>query len=174
MQIKGPVVSHPTLTRRIPCDTPVNHSFCTSFALTMRQAIKCWLDCWPDFWIAECAALSLSSGSILGICWLLYHFDGTPNRKWHDVPLNAAVSTLTTLARGMILMVMASCLGQYKWIWFKQQLRPLTDFELINEASRGPAGSMRLLGETAWNFSLGRSKWRNQGYALLQHQQWTY
>ncbi|TLD28051.1 hypothetical protein E2P81_ATG06397 [Venturia nashicola] len=69
-----------------------------------------------SFLARECAAPSLSSASITGICWLLYHFDGTVNRKWHDITLNAVDSSLTTLAQGLTLLVMAACSSQYKWI----------------------------------------------------------
>lgn len=138
----------------------------------MQQCVKRWLDHWPDLWLAECATLSLSFWSILGICWLLHRFDGTPNRKWNNVTLNAAVSTLTTLARGMVLLAMAACLGQYKWIWFNQQHRPLSGFEIINEASRGLAGSVRLMVKTTWRFFVRQTKWRRQVYVLLRNLQW--
>ena len=139
----------------------------------MRQTIKRWLDNLPateNTWFAECYALSLSLASIMGICSLLHHYDGTPNRKWNHVTLNAAVSTITTFSRSMILLAMASCLGQFKWIWFQKQHRPLPDFEFISEASRGPAGSMRLLLRTIWRSVSFRRRHRgHQGYVLLQH-----
>jgi hypothetical protein len=82
---------------------------------------------------------------ILSACYILWRNDGAPVRTWHNITLNAAVSILATLTRGMILISTASCLGQYKWIWFKEQRRPLPDFEVINEASKGPTGALRLL-----------------------------
>jgi hypothetical protein len=121
--------------------------------LPMLSSVKGWLARLPateNLWFAECCALFYSLGSIFGIFALLFTYNGTPNREWNNVTLNAVVYTLTTFSRSMILLAMASCSGQYKWIWFNEQPRPLPDFEVINEASRGPAGSLSLLLRTTW------------------------
>ncbi|KAJ0341233.1 hypothetical protein COL154_008993 [Colletotrichum chrysophilum] len=36
-------------------------------------------------------------------------------------------------------------LSQYKWNWYKKSPRPLADFRVFDEASRGPWGSLKLL-----------------------------
>jgi len=111
----------------------------------------------PDTWFAEASALCISVCALAGIYGLLKHYNGKPVVAWHQVTLNAAVSTLATLARTLMLLAVASCLGQCKWIWFNKQLEPLPDFELINEAARGPSGAFRLLLRTILKATL-RSK----------------
>ncbi|OCK99405.1 uncharacterized protein K441DRAFT_652915 [Cenococcum geophilum 1.58] len=120
--------------------------FIRSSALSsMMNCIKTKWSKSPDTWFAEASALCISVCALAGIYGLLKHYNGKPVVAWHQVTLNAAVSTLATLARTLMLLAVASCLGQCKWIWFNKQLEPLPDFELINEAARGPSGASRLL-----------------------------
>jgi len=114
-------------------------------AKAMKQYLLDAISTTPNTWFAESMALSVSFFSLLGICSLLQRYDRTPVVEWHRVNLNAAVSALATLSRGMMLLSTASCLGQLKWIWFNEKLQPLHDFEIINEAARGPSGALRLL-----------------------------
>lgn len=125
-----------------PREQHLNHS------LTSEKMMNCIKTKWsksPDTWFAEASALCISVCALAGIYGLLKHYNGKPVVAWHQVTLNAAVSTLATLARTLMLLAVASCLGQCKWIWFNKQLEPLPDFELINEAARGPSGASRLL-----------------------------
>ncbi|KAF2792355.1 hypothetical protein K505DRAFT_210984, partial [Melanomma pulvis-pyrius CBS 109.77] len=44
-----------------------------------------------------------------------------------------------------LLVPVASCIGQLKWLWFKAKPRKTTDLERFDMASRGPEGSLKLL-----------------------------
>lgn len=101
-----------------------------------------------DTWRLECVAIGASIMSLTTIVILLARYDGTPILEWHGITLNATVSSLSTVVRGMLLLSVGSCLSQFKWIWFNKRLQPLPDFEKINEAARGPLGSLRLLVHT--------------------------
>jgi len=44
------------------------------------------------------------------------------------------------------MIPIGAAIGQLKWIWFAQKERPLADFQTFDEASRGPIGSLKLIG----------------------------
>lgn len=64
------------------------------------------------------------------------------------ITLNAFISVLVRVASAALLIPVTEALGQLKWIWFKERSRRLHDFELFDEATRGPWGSMILLFRT--------------------------
>ena len=85
--------------------------------------------------------------SLVTILVLLLHYDGEPQFQWHGVTLNAVVSVLATVARIGLVVPVAESLAQWKWMWFSKEPRPLVDFELLDDASRGSRGSLLLLWE---------------------------
>lgn len=44
-----------------------------------------------------------------------------------------------------MLFAVSSAMGQVKWDWIREQHRPLRDLDLLDEASRGPLGSIEML-----------------------------
>jgi len=99
-----------------------------------------------DKWYAESFALAIAAASLSSAGILLYYYDKKPITEWNNkLTLNATISVLATLARTMMLVSTATCLSQYGWIWFKGEMYPLADFELITQASRGPGGSLKML-----------------------------
>lgn len=85
----------------------------------------------------------------------------TPCRSGRPVPelpdivnLNAIVSTLSAAAKSSLLYGVSAALGQAKWSWYYGPKKRLNDFEVLDEASKGPLGSVQmLLGGTI--FSVG-------------------
>lgn len=61
------------------------------------------------------------------------------------VNLNAIVSTLATTSGSLMLFSISAAMGQAKWDWVSEQARTLRDLELLDEASRGPLGSFKML-----------------------------
>ena len=57
---------------------------------------------------------------------------------------NAIVSALATASKTSLLCAVTGAIGQLKWCWFEQE-RKLYDLQALDEASRGPAGSLALL-----------------------------
>ena len=90
--------------------------------------------------------LSFSIISFLAILLVLYHYDQS---KTPDLPryltLNTIVAILTTASRSSLLCMIGTSMGQLKWIWCRQQKRPLYDLQAFEDASRGPWGSMPIL-----------------------------
>ena len=96
----------------------------------------------------ELLALVLGAASMGGMIWLLAYYDDKPIFEWHHVTLDAEVSVLSAIVRGILLISVGSCLSQFRWIWFNEKPQPLPDFEIISNAAHGPVGSLRLLWRT--------------------------
>ena len=79
------------------------------------------------------------------IIGVLPAFDTKSVPEWpYGITLGALVSVLATIATVGLAEPLAAGLGQTKWIWYTKE-RGLADFELVDEASRGPIGSIWLV-----------------------------
>lgn len=68
-----------------------------------------------------------------------------PQPEWASkITLNMVISLLTTLSWGFMMYVVASCISQLKWNYFTGRHR-LFDFEVFDQASRGPMGAANFL-----------------------------
>ena len=93
-----------------------------------------------DTFNAACALLIFGS-----VVTILAVFDGQPNPQFqYGITLNALISVLATVGTFTIMIPCSDALGQLKWNWFMKG-RPLLDFHLIDNASRGPMGSLVLI-----------------------------
>lgn len=75
---------------------------------------------------------------------LSVRFNHTSIVEWNGISLNAVFALIATVLKGLIAFTISDCLGQAKWIWLSQQ-RSLNDFALIDQSSRGPLGSLKML-----------------------------
>ena len=73
-------------------------------------------------------------------------YNGCPIFNWHGVTLNAVIAVLSVVIKASLTSVLATCLGQWKWITFSKGKNPLIDFEKIDHASRGSLGFFSILG----------------------------
>ena len=90
-----------------------------------------------------------SVASIAAIGILLAHYNGQPVLGWKGVTLNAIIAVFFAMSKAMLAFTLSECLGQAKWIWVSWQQRPLIDLDLIDQGSRGPLGSCKLLAKPA-------------------------
>ncbi|KAI5862008.1 hypothetical protein GGS23DRAFT_574130 [Durotheca rogersii] len=87
---------------------------------------------------------------------VLGRFDGQPTSTWPNtvLTLNGLIAILATLCRASFMLPVAAALSQAKWNRFTdprdQKYHRLDDFQLFDDASRGPWGSVHLL----WRFRL--------------------
>lgn len=101
-----------------------------------------FIDLW---WLAEILACCISIACIVAIAIMLQLHDGQPFSSWtFYFSINTVISTLGTAARASILFAISAGISQYKWVWSKRGGRLVT-FEAIDNASRGPYGSLRLI-----------------------------
>lgn len=102
-----------------------------------RTVIHIWL--WE--WLAWLVAL-LATAAIVGVLVAFDH-KSIPDWPW-GITLGALVSVLATIATVGLAEPLAAGLGQARWLWYTKE-RQLADFELIDNASRGPVGSAWLV-----------------------------
>lgn len=99
---------------------------------------------WKAWKLELCALVgALLSFAIMVV--VLAIFDGRPIFDWKNVTLNAIISVLSVTMKASLTFAIAELIGQWKWILFSRAERPLTDFDRIDMASRGPWGSLRVL-----------------------------
>lgn len=104
----------------------------------------------PHFrdWYWEIIAAVFSFACVVAIVVLLKTYQGKSLASWHfyhDITLNTLVALLSTLSRTALIVPVASCISQLKWVHSMSSPRPLREFQILDEASRGPWGSLTLI-----------------------------
>ena len=90
---------------------------------------------------------ALCMGAVIGV--LIYLKDDSLS-KWTlaektGLTLNTYISILSKMAGAALILPVSEALGQLKWSWFLEHSKQMWDFEIFDNASRGPWGSMLLL-----------------------------
>lgn len=98
-------------------------------------------------WLLETVSLSISAICMVLIVAVLIYLKDRPLNKW---PLESSgvtiVATLSRISSAALLLPVYEALGQLKWSWFfEDQSKKIWDFEIFDNASRGPWGSFQLL-----------------------------
>ena len=97
-------------------------------------------------WNLELLALISSAVSLSALIILLARQDGQPLSTWTlPLSLNKVVSLLLVIIKTPLAFVVGTCLGQGKWAWFFKRQGPRSAFVAIEEAGRGPLGSLTLM-----------------------------
>ncbi|KAI5917285.1 hypothetical protein F4810DRAFT_716590 [Camillea tinctor] len=97
-------------------------------------------------WLWELGAVCVSVSCMVAIIAILFMTSGKALSAWSfPIAPNSLVSVFSTLAKSALMVSVAACLGQLKWIYFGQKRRELSDFEAFEEASRGPWGALMFL-----------------------------
>jgi hypothetical protein len=101
-------------------------------------------------WLLELVSWLFSAvcmGAVVGV--LIYLKDDSLS-KWAlaektGLTLNAYISILSKMAGAALILPVSEALGQLKWSWFLEHSKQMWDFEIFDNASRGPWGAMLLL-----------------------------
>jgi hypothetical protein len=101
-------------------------------------------------WLLEILSWIFSAicmGAIIGV--LIFLKDDSLS-KWTlaektGLTLNTYISILSKMAGAALILPVSEALGQLKWSWFLENSKQMWDFEIFDNASRGPWGSMLLL-----------------------------
>lgn len=136
-------VSQPTDTKKPPSAAQrINEKYARSI-----ERIPSFLDKFRQWqWKFEIMLLLLSICSLLAIIVLLAVENGVPLESWHFyLSFNTIISVLGTISRSSLASAVGSCLAQEKWNWFRKRQDHLYIFDRIDNASRGPLGSFKLL-----------------------------
>lgn len=102
-------------------------------------------------WIWELLAIICSLVCMAAVVAILAKMQSQPLSHWtFPIALNATVAIFITAAKSMALLVIAACIAQSKWIFFKSTRRKLRELDYFESASRGPLGSLLLLYRVRW------------------------
>ncbi|KAK4222000.1 hypothetical protein QBC38DRAFT_428130 [Podospora fimiseda] len=102
---------------------------------------------WIRGWWREILSMAVSLACTVCLVSILIAMKDRPHTAWAVpfVSLPAMLSILTTISKSTTALALAACMSQYKWIYFKERARKLSDLNLLDDASRGPNGSLFLL-----------------------------
>ncbi|KAJ9608361.1 hypothetical protein H2200_007349 [Cladophialophora chaetospira] len=115
--------------------------------LSKRHSRRGWTSV-SGTWVLEAAALILAIAALVTIIILLSIYNGHSQFHWHGVTLNTIVAILAAVVRVGFVLPVGESLAQWKWLEFSRKPRPLSDFDTIDDASRGSRGSLLLLWKT--------------------------
>jgi hypothetical protein len=101
-------------------------------------------------WLLEIISWLFSAICMAAIIGVLIYLRDRPLSDWQlakktPLTLNAFISILSKMAGAALLLPVSEALGQLKWSWFLEHSKQMWDFEIFDNASRGPWGSMLLL-----------------------------
>lgn len=104
-------------------------------------------------WLLEIISWLISAVCMGVIVGVLLYLEGD---KLPILPLgltlNAYIAVLSKIASAALLLPASEALGQLKWSWFQGDSKKMWDFEIFDNASRGPWGSILLLIRTKGRF----------------------
>ncbi len=106
-------------------------------------------------WRWELLALAFSIGCMISIVAILFTFQDRPQSEWRGgwLSITATIAIFSTGANSAAALAVGACLSQYKWLHFQKSPHKLTDLDLLEEASRGPLGSLALLARRPWGLA---------------------
>ncbi|KAF2109829.1 hypothetical protein BDV96DRAFT_584642 [Lophiotrema nucula] len=97
-------------------------------------------------WWWEVLGASFSIAFLSSIFAILLVVDNKSINSWHfRIEPNALVSVFATGAKATLILIVAECIGQLKWIYFMESKRRVRRMKTFDEASRGPAGAFVFL-----------------------------
>ncbi|KAL5404698.1 hypothetical protein PMIN03_008966 [Paraphaeosphaeria minitans] len=101
-------------------------------------------------WLLEIISWSLSALCMASIVIMLLRYQDKRIPRWPlGLTLNAYISVMAKIASAALLLPVSEALGQLKWSWFQgDNSKKMWDFEIFDNASRGPWGSLLLIVRT--------------------------
>ena len=101
-------------------------------------------------WLLELLSWLFSAVCMAAIIGVLIGLQDKSLSKWvlaekTGLTLNTYISILSKMAGAALILPVSEALGQLKWSWFLEHSKQMWDFEIFDNASRGPWGSLLLL-----------------------------
>ncbi|KAF2642675.1 hypothetical protein P280DRAFT_271603 [Massarina eburnea CBS 473.64] len=97
-------------------------------------------------WLLEILCWLLSALSMATIIGFLIYYRNKKIPNWPgSLTLNAFIAVLSKVSGAALILPVSEALGQLKWSWFQGHSKTMWDFEIFDNASRGPWGSFLLL-----------------------------
>jgi hypothetical protein len=138
----------------IEVTSPINEKSELSFNLAQRIEEKLWRYSASGStlkrWLLEILSWLFSAVCMAAVIGVLVYLKDEPLSKWTleektHLTLNTYISILSKMAGAALILPVSEALGQLKWSWFLEHSKQMWDFEIFDNASRGPWGSMLLL-----------------------------
>ena len=102
-----------------------------------------------DSWWPEVAALTVSFAFLVETTIILRYYNGNPvSRLPLGLTLNTMLALLAAGSKSSLIFSVAATMSQSKWCWLRTERggrRRLHHLQVVEEASRGPLGSVMLL-----------------------------
>lgn len=120
-------------------DEPLESNETPKHGRRRRHTLLAW---WPEVvWCVVSVACIAVLVSVLSV------YNDKPLPRWPlALTLNTVIAFISTVCRTAFVIPVVEALSQSKWNWFKRHgPRPIKDFQVFDEASRGPWGSLKLL-----------------------------
>ncbi|KAJ8113491.1 hypothetical protein OPT61_g4392 [Boeremia exigua] len=101
-------------------------------------------------WLLEIISWFFSLACMIAIIAVLATLQDEKLDRWWvaektGLTLNAYISVLSKMAGAALILPVSEALGQLKWNWFLNHSKQMWDYEIFDNASRGPWGSFLLL-----------------------------
>lgn len=98
-------------------------------------------------WAWEALSFIVSTTCISAMLIIMLHFDNKPVPDWQWLTLNSVISGLGVLSKAALILPIAEAISQLKWYWFwtPEKPRHVIDFQLYDDAFRGPWGGLCFL-----------------------------
>jgi len=101
-------------------------------------------------WLLELISWLFSAICMAAVIGVLIGLQDKPLSDWSlaektGLTLNTYISILSKMAGAALILPVSEALGQLKWSWFLEHSKQMWDFEIFDNASRGPWGSLLLL-----------------------------
>lgn len=107
------------------------------------------------WWWFELSALTVSILSMMAVIYILCRINNVALDQWtFPIQANSLVSVFLTISKSALLVSVAECISQAKWMQFYKKPLRLSRLQEYDDASRGPFGAFTLLfkkaGWIAW------------------------
>lgn len=99
-------------------------------------------------WQWEFGACAFSVGCLATIVGVLAAYQNKSLSHWTfvlGISINTLIAILSTFSRTALMVPVASCISQLKWIHLVGGSRSLQEVQVFEDASRGPWGSLELI-----------------------------
>lgn len=105
-----------------------------------------WFNRLSDWWWWELGSVLVSVACFIAIIVTLLVMQNKPLASWHSsISPNAVISTLATVSKASLMLAVAACISQLKWLYFERSTRSLEQLQIFDDASRGPLGALELV-----------------------------
>ncbi|KAK4221574.1 hypothetical protein QBC38DRAFT_504783 [Podospora fimiseda] len=95
-------------------------------------------------WILDILCITAGLAAFITIIVVLALFNQKQLPNWPlKISLNTLLAFLAIVAKAAFMVPVSPAISQTQWSWFSRE-RPLHNFHLLDQASRGPLGSIKL------------------------------